>query len=61
MTANQLMVLLDAYRGTLSRKRHLGTFDTDVIVLQKLAWLKSDKTITEWGVYRLRRILKNIR
>lgn len=33
MTCNQLMILLDAYRGTLERSRHLGGYDKDLALL----------------------------
>jgi len=30
LTANQAIVLLDIYRGTLELKRHLGTVENDI-------------------------------
>ena len=58
MTVNQMMILLDAYRGTLSRERHSGTFDKDVTTLQERGFLKLDKIPTEWGGQAIRSTLK---
>lgn len=41
MTSNQLMVLLDIYRGTFYRERHMGTVDTDLATLSHLCLIES--------------------
>ena len=46
MTINQIMVLLDAFRGTLSKDRHMGTYEKDVQVLQSRGLLDAAGEIT---------------
>jgi hypothetical protein len=40
-TCNQLMVLLDIYRGTFESTRHLGTVKADVSVLYEEGYISS--------------------
>lgn len=36
LTCNQVMLLLDIYRGTYSPDRHLGTLNTDLNLLENV-------------------------
>ncbi len=48
-TCNQFIVLLDCYRGTFDKARHLGTVHEDMQFLVRNALVKADANITEEG------------
>jgi len=61
MTCNQLMVLLDVYRGTFRTNRHMGTVASDVSRLFSLGLItlgdRKESVCTEAGRAMVERIL----
>ena len=61
MTCNQLMVLLDVYRGTFRTSRHMGTVAADVSRLFSLGLItlgdRKESVCTEAGRTLVERIL----
>ena len=47
LTCNQLMILLDIYRGTLEAYRHLNTFQHDINTLLLLNLVKAQSQALE--------------
>lgn len=41
LTCNQAMVLLDIYRGTYNKDRHMGTYPVDLQMLEAEGLVKS--------------------
>lgn len=57
LTVNEIMVLLDVFRGTCNRSRHLGTFDKDIKKLESFGYLEKVDDgfiITRLGDLRVR-------
>ena len=50
LTCNQMMVLLDIYRGTFRRERHLMTVEKDIQTLLKVNLIERvDGKVDEWN------------
>jgi hypothetical protein len=45
LTANQAMVLLDIYRGTIDPARHTGTVQHDLIMLLHKEYIQIDSAV----------------
>ena len=57
MTCNQLMVLLDIYRGTFNLDRHLGTVWDDVAYLYRQGLITAGQDTTSFGDAHVRHLL----
>jgi hypothetical protein len=60
LTCNQNMILMDIYRGTFLRKRHMAQVDADVGVLIRaglVEWEKGELEVTEEGWNRVEWVL----
>lgn len=45
LTINQIMILLDIYRGSLKQNRHLATYETDLFVLLHRGLIKREEGV----------------